>query len=171
MLMAYVYRAFIVTCLKTHSDVIVKQCGNSAGLCNMTLPRPPNARRGCCPVCPRVTTVERGVRFRGCASQACVLRCRTLCGFCGLNRYLKSWVTCACGSDAVLASETSSFIMLRSGGYAIKGYNPKQLKFMNGSIQKCEANGAGAVNQTKKRHGCARQHRSPTMIRQTGITC
>ena len=50
-----------------------------------------------------------------------------------------------CGSDAVLASETSSFIMLRSGGYAIKGYNPKQLKFMNGSIQKCEANGVHVI--------------------------
>ena len=31
-----------------------------------------------CPVCPRVTTVARGVRFRGCVNPTCVLRCRTL---------------------------------------------------------------------------------------------
>lgn len=39
-----------------------------------------------------------------------------------------------CGPDAVLSCDTSSFISLRAGGYAIKGLNPKQLRFMNGSI-------------------------------------
>ena len=39
-----------------------------------------------------------------------------------------------CGPDAALACETSSFISLRAGGCAIMGLNPKQLKFLNGSI-------------------------------------
>lgn len=50
-----------------------------------------------------------------------------------------------CGPDAALACETSSFISLRTGGCAIKGHNPKQLKFLNGSIQKCEANGVHVI--------------------------
>ena len=46
-----------------------------------------------------------------------------------------------CGADAILTSETSSFIALRAGGCAIKSFRPKLLKVMNGTIQKCEANG------------------------------
>lgn len=46
-----------------------------------------------------------------------------------------------CGADAILTSESSSFIALRAGGCAIKSYRPKLLKIMNGSIQKCEAHG------------------------------
>lgn len=46
-----------------------------------------------------------------------------------------------CGADAILTCEQSSFIALRAGGCAIKSYKPKLLKVMNGSIQKCEANG------------------------------
>lgn len=50
-----------------------------------------------------------------------------------------------CGKDAVLSSEASSFIAMRAGGYAIFGLNPKQLKFINGSIQKCEASGVHVI--------------------------
>ena len=46
-----------------------------------------------------------------------------------------------CGRDAILTSETSSFIALRAGGCAVQARQPKLLKVLNGSIQKCEAHG------------------------------
>ena len=46
-----------------------------------------------------------------------------------------------CGPDSILDCTSSSFIAMRVGGYAIKGLNPKQFKFLDGSLYKCEANG------------------------------
>lgn len=46
-----------------------------------------------------------------------------------------------CGPDAILTCESSSFVQLRLGGYAVMSHRPKLIKVLNGSIQKCEAHG------------------------------
>ena len=50
-----------------------------------------------------------------------------------------------CGPDAILTCESSSFISMRAGGCAIKSVRPKLLKVINGTMQKCEANGIHVI--------------------------
>lgn len=39
-----------------------------------------------------------------------------------------------CGPEAILICDSSSFISLRIGGYAVLSHNPKLIKIMNGSV-------------------------------------
>ena len=46
-----------------------------------------------------------------------------------------------CGPEAIITSESSSFLSLRIGGFAVLSHKPKLIKIMNGSVQKCESHG------------------------------
>ena len=57
-----------------------------------------------------------------------------------------------CGPDAIIDCTNSSFLSMRAGGYAIKSLNPKQLKFVDGSVYKCEGNGVHVIIDDTSMH-------------------